>query len=174
MKSRTFRFIFETVLCSVFGAIMFASDIMMEAFPNIHLIAMFIVTFTVVFRFKALISVYTYVFLNGLYAGFSQWWIPYLYVWTVLWLVVMLLPKFKSAKFAVPTYIIICALHGLSFGLLYAPVNSLMFGLDFDATVAWVIAGLPFDFTHAVGNFFAGMLCYPLIIALKKTIKRTV
>ena len=72
------------------GALMFVSDIAMEALPNIHLIGVLIVASTVVYRFKALWSIYIYVIVYGVVTGFGVWWVPYLYVWTVLWAVVML------------------------------------------------------------------------------------
>lgn len=168
MHSKIFKSLFEIILCTVFGVLMYISDIAMELLPNIHLLAMFIVTFTVVFRFKALISIYVYVFITGLTAGFSLWWVPYTYVWTVLWAVVMLLPQFKSPRVAIPVYMATCALHGILFGVLYAPAQALMFGLDFKGIVTWIIAGLPFDVIHSISNFFAGLLVYPLSIVLKK------
>ena len=81
------------VIFAMLAAVMFVSKIVMEALPNIHLLGMLTVTYTIVFRKKALIPIYLYVLLNGLYAGFNVWWMPYLYIWTVLWGVTMLLPK---------------------------------------------------------------------------------
>lgn len=168
MHSKIFKSLFEIILCTVFGVLMYISDIAMELLPNIHLLAMFIVTFTVVFRFKALISIYVYVFITGLTAGFSLWWVPYTYVWTVLWLIVMILPKFKSSNVAIPVYMITCALHGILFGVLYAPAQAIMFGLDFKGMVTWIIAGFPFDVVHGISNFFVAILIYPLIWILSK------
>ncbi len=75
------------------GTLMFVSKLIMELFPNVHLLGMLTVLYTVVFRKKALIPIYIYVLLNGVYAGFSMWWIPYLYLWAILWGMTMLLPK---------------------------------------------------------------------------------
>lgn len=159
------------VLFAMFGALMFCSKVIMEALPNIHLLGMFTVVFTIIFRKKALIPIYVYVFLNGLYAGFTMWWVPYLYVWTVLWAVTMLLPQKMPKSVACVVYPIVCGLHGLAFGLLYAPVQALFFGLNFEQTVAWVVAGLPFDITHGIGNLAAGILIVPLSELLKKLLK---
>ncbi|MEE1154850.1 MAG: hypothetical protein UH241_06810, partial [Acutalibacteraceae bacterium] len=134
----------------------------MEVLPNIHLLGMFTMVFTIAFRKKALIPIYIYVLLNGLYAGFTIWWIPYLYVWTILWGVTMLLPKKMPKKFACVVYPLVCALHGIAFGALYAPAQALLFGLDFNQMVAWILAGLPWDTLHGVGNFFVGILIIPL------------
>lgn len=161
----------EIVLFSLFGTLMFCSKIIMEVLPNIHLLGMFTCVFTIVFRKKALIPIYLYVLLNGLYAGFALWWLPYLYVWTVLWGMVMLLPKNMPVKVTAIVYPVICAFHGFLFGILYAPGQALMFGLDFRQTVAWVLAGVPFDITHGIGDFFAGLLIVPLSTLLKKVVK---
>lgn len=150
------------------GTLMFISKIVMEALPNIHLIGVLTITYTLVYRSQALIPIYIYVILNGLYSGFNLWWAPYCYVWLVLWGITMLLPKHMSVKLAIPLSISICALHGLAFGTLYAPFQSLVFGLDFEETVLWVISGFPFDILHAFGNLVAGILIVPLANVLDK------
>ncbi len=160
--------IFEMVLFAMLGTLMFSSKMLMEFLPNIHLLGMFIVTFTVVFRFKALVPIYIYVFLNGIVAGFAPWWVPYLYVWTVLWGMTMLLPRNMPVKIAVVVYPLLCALHGLLFGILYAPAQALMFGLSFKQMLLWITSGTLFDLTHCVSNFIAGLLIYPLTLLLKK------
>lgn len=152
-----------------FGTLMFISDLAMELLPNIHLIATFTVTFTVVYRIKALIPLYVYVFLTGLYSGFAPWWVPYLYVWTVLWAVAMLLPRMKNPFLAATVYMAVCGLHGILFGVLYAPAQVLMFfGGDWSKIWPWILAGLPFDVTHCIGNIFAGILVLPLTKVLMK------
>ena len=153
------------------GTLMFCSKVLMEILPNIHLLGMFICTFTIVFRGKALIPIYLYVILNGLYAGFALWWLPYLYIWTVLWGMIMLLPKRMPLKVQYIVYPLVCALHGFLFGILYAPGQALMFGFDLNQTVAWVLTGIPFDITHGIGDFFTGLLIVPLSTLLKKVIK---
>lgn len=160
------------VLFAMFGTLMFCSKILMDALPNIHLVGMFIVLFTVVFRGKALIPIYIYVVLVGVYGGFSPWWVPNLYVWTVLWGVTMLLPRNMPKKVAAVVYPIVCALHGLLYGVLYAPAQALLFGLTFKGAVAWVVAGLPFDALHGLGNLLSGVLILPLAELLKKALKK--
>lgn len=171
-NKKQFLSVAEMALFAIFGTLMFATKIVMAALPNIHLIGMFVMVFTIVFRFKALIPLYIYVVLEGLFFGFTMWWIPYLYIWTVLWGVTMLLPRKMPKKVGVLVYPIICALHGLAFGILFAPCQALFFGLDFSATIAWIVAGLPFDITHGIGNFAAGFLILPLSTLLLKVVKK--
>jgi energy-coupling factor transport system substrate-specific component len=143
----------------------------MEALPNIHLLALLIIVLTVVFRSKTLIAIYVFVFLNGFFNGFNDWWIPYLYIWTVLWLVVMLLPDFENKNVATVVYCVIAGLHGLLFGTMFAPVQAFVYGLDFKGTITWILAGLPFDVTHMIGNILSTLLAVPLITVLKKAIR---
>ena len=88
----------EMTVFAMLGALMYASKVIMEIAPNVHLLGTFTIAFTVVYRKKALYPIYTYVILNGILAGFATWWIPYLYKWTVLWGVIMMLPKKMPKK----------------------------------------------------------------------------
>ena len=158
----------EIAIFGVLGAIIFVSKLVMEAFPNIHIIGMLIVAITVVFRVKALYPIYVFVFLNGLFYGFALWCIPYLYVWTVLWVFVMLIPK-KTPRKALPIiYMSVAALHGFLFGILYAPSQAILFGLNFKSMIAWIVAGLPFDLIHGISNFICGVLICPVIVVLRR------
>lgn len=149
------------------GALMYASKVLMEIAPNVHLIGVFVIALTVVYRKKALYPIYIFVFMTGLLNGFSTWWIPYLYIWTVLWAAVMLLPAKLPAKFRPVIYMTLCALHGFCYGLLYAPAQALLFGLSFKGMISWIISGLPFDMLHGVSNFFCGILIMPIITTLR-------
>ena len=106
--------------------------------------------------------------LNGAYAGFSLWWVPYLYIWAVLWGVTMLLPKKMPKAVAAVVYPLVCCLHGAMFGVLYAPAQAMLFGLDFRGMLAWIAAGFVFDITHAIGNFAVGLLIYPMATVLRR------
>ncbi len=158
----------EITLFGVLGAMMYLSKMLMELLPNVHLLGTFVIAITVVYRKKALYPIYLYVLLNGLFSGFAAWWVPYLYLWTVLWAAAMLLPQNMPKKIRPIVYMCLCAVHGFLFGTLYAPAQALLFGLDFYQMCAWILAGLPWDFLHGVSNFFCGMLICPLISILKR------
>ena len=163
----------EMVVFAMLGTLMFCSKLIMEMLPNIHLLGMFTMVFALCYRAKGLIPLYVYVFLNGLYAGFNLWWMPYLYIWTVLWGVTMLLPRNMKKGVAAVVYPLVCGLHGVAFGILYAPAQALMFGFGFKQTVAWVLSGVPFDIAHAVGNLAAGCLVLPLCAIVSKIDKNS-
>jgi energy-coupling factor transport system substrate-specific component len=163
------------VLFAMLGTIMFVSKIVMEALPNIHLLGTLTMTYTVVYRKKALIPLYVYVFLNGLYAGFSLWWVPYLYIWTILWGITMLLPRKMPRAVSCVVYPLVCGVFGILFGILYAPAQAIMFNLDFNGMIAWIMSGVPFDLLSALGNAVTGLLIVPLselLFRLEHTAKR--
>lgn len=164
----------EITLFGLLGALMFVSDLLMELLPNVHLIGTLIMVSTLVFRAKALIPLYLYVFLYGLFVGgFAPWWVPYLYIWAILWGATMLLPKRMPRRVAAVVYPIVCSLHGFAFGLLYAPAEALIHNLPFEGMVAWWVAGIPFDILHGVSNFAAGLLVLPLADFVRKFAEKT-
>ena len=158
----------ELVIFSMLGTLMMLSDLLMEALPNIHMLGLFIAALTLTYGVKALFPIYVYVFLIGLSGGFNMWWLPYLYIWTGLWGVLMLIPKRLPRPLLFILIHVTVTLHGLAFGTLYAPVQAWMFGLGFKGMLAWIAAGFSFDVLHAVGNFAFGFLIYPLTVLLEK------
>ena len=83
----------EIAVFGMLGSLMYASKIALEFLPNVHLLGVFTISMTIVYRKKALYPIYLYVLLLGMFSGFAIWWIPHLYLWTVLWGATMLLPK---------------------------------------------------------------------------------
>ena len=162
----------EIAVLSLLGAVLFCSKVITEVLPNIHILAPLIIAYTVVFRQKALYSILVFIILTGVFYGFGLWLIPYFYLWPLLWAIIMLLPKNMAKKTAVLTYMIVAGLHGFLYGTLYAPFQALAFGLNFEGTIAWIIAGLPWDAIHGVGNILVSTLTLPIITAIKKAIKQ--
>ena len=162
----------DIVVFAILGTLMFSLKLVMEPLPNIHLVGVIIVAITVVYRVKALYPIYLFVFLFGLYYGFSTWWLPYLYVWTVLWGVVMLLPRNMPRKIAPIVYMVVCSLHGFLYGVLYAPAQALIMNFTFKQTLAWIASGFAFDIAHGVSNLVCGILIVPLINAIRTAEKR--
>ena len=158
----------EIVLFGMLGALMYAAKIALEFLPNIHLVGVFIVALTVVYRKNALYPLYTFGFITGLMNGFALWWLPYLYIWMPLFGAALLIPNNLPNRFRPPVYMLINAAHGFLYGTLYAPAQALLFGMDFDGTIAWILAGLPWDMIHGIGNLFCGILIAPLILLLRQ------
>lgn len=168
MKKKPFLTLRETVLFGLIPAIMMGTQLAMSALPNIHLTGVLTVVLTRLFRTKALIPVYVYVLLMGLYLGFSLWWIPNLYVWTVLWAMAMLIPKKIPDRWAIFVFPIVCSLHGFSYGSLWALSQPLLTGIPWDGLPEYIAAGIPFDIYHGIGNLCLGTVILPLCRAITK------
>lgn len=160
------------VIYAMWGALMFGSTFFLKGLPNIHLLALFIIVTTRVYRFGALIPLYVYVFLEGVVQGFHPWWIPYLYVWTALWAVTMLLPRKLPDRVAVVCYVALGLLHGLFFEVLWVPFYVTFEGLTFRLALVRLLYGVGFSITHGVGNAVSCVLCLPLIRLVERLEKQ--
>ena len=163
----------DVAVLSLMGALMFAGDVLLEMLPNIHLVGVLIVVTTVVYRKWAILAIYVYVLMQGLLSGFDLWWIPYIYIWDFLWLFIMLIPKRLPDNIKNILYVVVCALHGYLFGILYAPSQVLLFfDGDFSRMIPWRILGIPADITHGTSNLILGTLfILPAVKILKLTNK---
>lgn len=169
--SRTVR---EICIFAMFGAMMFASKVLLEAIPNVHMLGMFTMLFTVVYRAKGLIPVYCYVAIVCVYGGFAPWCLIHLYVWAILWGLTMLIPERLPNGVKAVIYPVVCALHGLSYGFLcgLSQVPIYYGGLTVEKLLAYTASGFYFDVIHAIGNFGFGLLVLPLSLLLRKLEKR--
>ena len=153
---------------ALLAAILIAAKETLAAMPG-EPVTLLLMAYTVVYRFRALVPLYVFVAVEAaLYPSVSAT-LMYLYVWLVLWGMVMLLPK---KPLPAPVYMVVGGVFGLAFGILCAPVQALYFGLSFKGTLAWIAAGLSFDVTHGIGNFFICMLTPILIRLLTKLEKQ--
>ena len=145
----------------LFGAMMYASKVIMSILPNIHLITFFIMLFTVIYGKDAIYIVYCYVFIDGLFSGFALWWIPYLYIWAIIWFISY---KTLSRNSFPMIFAAMGFLFGITFGTMYAPGQAILYRLNWNQIIAWIIAGIPFDIIHAISNL---IICSFVPTALK-------
>lgn len=136
---------------------------MLSFLPNIELVSLLVIIFTLVYKRKVLYIIYVFALLQGLLYGFSIWWVTYLYVWTVLAGITYLFRKTESPL----VWAMISGFYGLAFGALCEIPWLVTMGFKVAAT-AWV-AGIPFDLVHGVGNFFLALVLFkPLYKLLNK------
>ncbi len=165
--------IYDMVLFTMFGVLLFLSDIVFELIPNVHGVALFICVITLVYRARAIISIFVYVMITMVTSlvvssGHSLWWIPYIYIFPILWLLVMLIPKNASLKMKIILCTVFSGLHGLFFGVMYLPFQVIMYNLNFEMAIAWFTTGLAFDVLHMIGNIAMCALIHPLYKTLIK------
>ena len=159
----------EVAVFAMLGALMMVSDLVMNILPNVHLVGVMIVILTVVYRWKALYPIYLYIFLIGLFEGFGMWWIPYLYVWAVLWAMTMLLPRRMPRWLAPILYGLVCGFHGFAFGLLWVPSQILLMSFTLEQAMIWWSYGfITADVFHGIGNLVGSVLIVPMVALIRK------
>ena len=140
------------VTAAFLAAVLVASKFALDGLPNIELVSLLVILYTLEYPRLAVPAVYTYVFVYGLLNGFGIWWFPQLYIWAVLML-----------------FALLSGLFGLCYGALYAVSYAVMNG-GIAAGVAWWVTGIPFDLLHGAGNFVVALLLYkPLRYCLQCT-----
>ncbi len=136
----------ELVAMALLSALLLGVQVALAALPNIELVSLLVVLYTLFFRWKALLIIYVFVLLEGLIYGFGLWWVNYLYIWAVLWGAAMLLRNMRATL----GWVILLAGFGLAFGLLCA-IPYLFIGGP-GLAVSYYISGIPFDLLHCAGN----------------------
>ncbi len=158
----------DIALIGIMSAILVAVQVTLGFLPNMELVSLLVIIYTLVFGRKALYIIYVFVALEGIIYGIGLWWINYLYVWTILFIIVMLLRRQHSPYF----WAGISGFYGLTFGALCAIPNLFLSGID--SAVGYWIAGIPYDILHAVGNFAVALLLFkPLYQVLDNINKKT-
>lgn len=155
--------VLRIVTAGALAAILFVGQLGMSFLPNIEPVSTLIILYTLIYRKQVFPVIYTFVLLEGIVFGFGIWWISYLYIWSILALIVLLLDKMDSALF----WAIISGAFGLSFGALCA-IPYLISGGPYAAFSYWS-AGIPYDIAHCAGNFVLTLVLYrPLLRLLKR------
>lgn len=156
----------EIAMLAVCTALLFVLQVTTAFLPNIELVSVLIILYTLIFRWKTLYIIYTFALLEGVFYGFGIWWIMYLYVWTILFLIVHILRTNKSTII----WSVVSGIYGLSFGFLCAIPYLFVGGIG--AMITWWAAGIPFDIIHGISNFFITLVLYRPILNLLNRIIR--
>ena len=90
---------YHLALMGVLTALLFMGQVILSFLPNIEIISLLIILYTIFFCRKVFWMIYVFVFLEGFLYGFGMWFFNYLYVWTLLALVCLPFRKNTSALF---------------------------------------------------------------------------
>ena len=156
----------EIVLFGMLGALTFALQVVMAPLPNIEPVSLLTMLFAVIFGWKSLYCVYTFVAMEILFYGIGLWNINYLYIWTVLAIAAIMLRKMDS----VFGWALLSGVFGLFFGALCGIVDIFIGGFGY-AAAKWV-SGIPFDLLHCGGNFAITLVLWKLLRKLLRTIHK--
>ncbi|NLZ83426.1 MAG: hypothetical protein GX915_07165 [Clostridiales bacterium] len=155
----------DIVIIGMMGAILVGIQVAMGLLPipNLELVSLLIITFTLVFGYRTLYIIYIFVLLEGFFYGFGPWWVNYMYVWTILFFVANFFRKREEPIF----WAIISSVFGLSFGALCSIPYFITGGSP--SGIAYWVSGIPFDIIHSVGNFIVALFLFkPIYRILNK------
>ena len=161
----------DIALAGVMVAVIEVSKAALAFLPNIELTSFWIILFTLFFGWRIVFVVPAFILMEGAVYGFGLWWVMYLYAWPLLALVTWIFRKQENMWF----WCILSAVFGLSFGLLCA-IPYVVLGMGegglrggLHAGFTWWVAGIPWDITHALGNFVLMAVLYrPVYGAVKQ------
>lgn len=164
----------DIALIGMLSAILFAVQAALRFLPNIELVSLLIIIYTIIFRKKTVYIIGVFVLLEGLLYGFGLWWIDYLYIWYILYLLVLAFHKERSPFL----WAVLSGAYGLSFGALCS-IPSFFLGFlngslakGLHSAFSFWISGIPYDIFHGIGNFFIALLLFhPLLSILEKLSK---
>ena len=136
------------------AAVLFALQIALSHLPNIEMVSLMVIVYTLVFGKRVLHILSVFTILEGMFYGFGVWWISYLYIWPLLAGAAAVLKKFHAPDWA---YGILSCFFGFSFGFLCSlPYISGGIG----ALFAWWISGIPFDVVHGISNLVINLVLF--------------
>lgn len=151
------------------SAILYVSKVALEFLPNIELVSLLVVIYSLVFGWETILIVTVFNMFELIQWGFGTWWFSYLYVWPLLCAITMLLKKLIKEEFVI--WAIVSGVFGLIFGSLFA-----LFYLFVDTKYAFAywISGLPWDVVHCVGNFVLMLVLGKPVYKLLKMLNQKV
>ena len=161
MKSSTLYRTRCLVRDALLGALLIFSKELLSGLPNVEMVSMLLMAYATVYRFRALVPLYVFVAVEAVLYPYPPTILMYCYVWLVPVTVTLLLGRGRVLP--MPVYMLIGGRFGMAFGTLCAPVQAFWFGLNAQGTLAWIVAGLPYDVVHAVGN--AAIACLSPVVA---------
>lgn len=150
------------VRIALLGALLYVAQVALAFLPNIEIVSLLIVIFTLLFQEDARYICLVYVVFNGLQAGFGLWWWTYLLVWPLFSVVVDWLSRVVQADWRVWSFVL--GGFGLIFGALFA--IPYIFVISPKYALAYWIAGIPWDLTHGISNFVIGWFAGPRLFSL--------
>lgn len=161
----------DIALAGMMVAALEVSKVALSFLPNIELVSFWVILFTLFFEWRMVLVIPAFVWIEGCIYGMGLSWIMYLYAWPLLALLTFLFRKQGSVWF----WSILSSMFGLLFGLLcaipYVVIGMADGGLrgGLYAGFAWWVAGIPWDITHAVGNFVFMLVLYkPVRTAMER------
>lgn len=153
----------DVALMGMMVATLEAGKMALSAAPNVEIVTLLVILYTLVFGKKTLYAVAVFVLLECAVWGIGLWTVMYLYLWPLLSLTVYMMRKIDSRWF--------WSIFSAAFGVMYGGLCSIVYlFLGGPSTAfAWWIAGIPWDLFHGGANF---VLMAVLYTPLRQVLRR--
>lgn len=158
----------DVALIALMSATATTGKLILSFLPNVEVVTLIFMVYTTSIGIKktlpaAVIFSTTEVLIYGL----STWLLGYYIIWPLLIIIVHYLNKSLKSEYI---YALIAGLFGLSYGLIFAAVESVFYGYMYGLTY-W-IRGLPYDIVHGISNFVIVLVLFePLTKLLQRHYK---
>lgn len=150
----------QLAVLALLTALLFLGQVFLAILPNMEVVSLLIILYTIVCGKRVFFIIYTFVLLEGFFYGFGIWWFSYLYIWSLLALAAYFFRQNRSPFF----WSILSGFFGLSFGALCALPYLAAGGIG--AALTYWAAGLLFDVTHCIANFILCMVLFRPLLRL--------
>jgi len=151
------RPLLKYLILALLAGMLFLAQLSLAVLPNVELVSLLIMSIACSFKLKdGILVIVLFTLLEGLYWGFADWVLGYLWVWSLLVLLVQWtrpLTQMKTNRMA-----ILGGLFGLAFGFLFALQHALLYGLSMG--ISYWIMGLGFDLLHGFANYTLILLLF--------------
>lgn len=155
-------------LLGILTAVLLAVRWPWRQLPNVEIVSLLVILYALLLGRQAFLVVYASVLLEGCLYGFGLWWVSYLYVWSILAGIALVLRRMEAPALF---WAVVSGFFGLGFGALCA-LPYLVTGGPAAALSYW-LAGLGFDLVHCIGNFLVCLLLFrPLHRLLEQLLRR--
>lgn len=145
-------------------AILEVSKIALDFLPNVELVTLLFIVYTIFFGKKTLFVAAGFIVIECLLKGINVWSLMYIYIWPALIMMVYYANKLKLGHLF---YCLLSGFFGLFFGL-FCSIPYLIIG-GWQMAVAWWIGGIPYDIIHCISNFLLCLVLFkPLCAVMKK------
>lgn len=151
------RVLLKTLILALLASILFMAQLSLWFLPNVELVTLILMSIATAFSFKdGVLVVFIFSLLEGLYWGFADWTLGYLWIWSLLVILTQLtkpLTKLKANRMA-----ILGGLFGLAFGFFFALQHAVLYGIPMG--ISYWIMGLSFDLVHGFANYTLILLLF--------------
>ncbi|MDL2310613.1 hypothetical protein LJC13_01380 [Peptostreptococcaceae bacterium OttesenSCG-928-C18] len=161
MNSKRLAFLSLLAAATIVGRIFFI------ALPNVQPVTSIII-FSVIYLslVDAILIDIVIILISNLYLGSGIWTIYQIISYAVIILIAFLLSKIKSFKESILLQGIFAFLSGFIYGFVISVFSALLFS-NVNNYWAYLIADVPFNLYHSMGNLVIYLILIPILIKIK-------